>query len=120
MKEGSRVTPSIFGVFSRRSSELLQVIRGWELNCLVQGVKKSVADDFEGAMERWLCWAQSTMGLNELCNLADSSEASRVLSGRESAMVTPSAYEVFIMAGVRPMHYGGDSCKLDYCMIETI
>ena len=66
---------------------------------MAQGVK-SVTDDLEGAMERWLCWAQSTMGLNELCNLADSSEASRVLSGRESAMVTSSAYEVLIMAGV--------------------
>ena len=40
------------------------------------------------------------MGSNEFCRLADSWDASRVLSGSESAMVTSSAYEVLIMAGM--------------------
>ena len=51
VNEGSKVTPRIFGVFSRSSVELRHVTWGWELSCLDQGVKR-VTDDFEGAIVR--------------------------------------------------------------------
>ena len=90
VKDGSRVTPRIFGVFSRGSKEFWQVTWGWEFSCLDHGVKR-VTDDLEGAIVRWFCWAQSTTGWKELLRLADSWDKFRDLSGSDSAIVTSSA-----------------------------
>ena len=41
------------------------------------GVKR-VTDDFEGAITRWFCCAQSTIGMKELLRVAESWDVSRV------------------------------------------
>ena len=61
VRDGSRVTPRILGVFTSGSVVLWRLTCGWAWNCLVQGVNK-VTEDFAEEICRWFLSAHSTMG----------------------------------------------------------
>ena len=90
VNKGSKVTPRIFGFLSVGTGMLLMA--SWRLapTWLVQGVKR-VVEDLSGAIFILLALAQSSIGLKAWESCEDITEASREMSGWETATVTSSA-----------------------------
>ena len=90
VNKGSKVTPKIFGFLSVGTGTLLMA--SWRLapTWLVQGVKR-VVEDLSGAIFILFALAQSSIGLKASESCGDITEASREMSGWETATVTSSA-----------------------------
>ena len=90
VNRGSKVTRSILGFLLVGTGKPSMVSRGLTLTWLVQWVKR-VTDDLSGAMPILLALPQSAMEAKVPDRSSEIDEASREMSGCDTAMVTSSA-----------------------------